>query len=131
VSDSELHGVDPAGFQDGIALFNCGKFYEAHEVLEDVWRAAPAAEKSFLQGLIQIAVALHHYSQGNQAGAKSLLARGERNLAGYPEEYAGVGLRQLRLQIAGWRKALEAGAPAPESLKITFHRRRAETQSSE
>jgi predicted metal-dependent hydrolase len=123
--------LDQAGFQDGIALFNCGKFYEAHEVLEDVWRAAPAVEKPFLQGLIQIAVALHHYSQGNQAGAKSLLARGERNLAGYPEEYAGVGLRQLRLQITGWREAIEGGAPAPELPKITLHRRRAEMRRLE
>jgi predicted metal-dependent hydrolase len=123
--------LDQAGFQDGIALFNCGKFYEAHEVLEDVWRAAPAVEKPFLQGLIQIAVALHHYSQGNQAGAKSLLARGERNLAGYPEEYAGVGLRQLRLQITGWREALEGGVPAPELPKITLHHRRAEMRRLE
>jgi predicted metal-dependent hydrolase len=106
--------VDQAGFQHGIALFNRGEFYEAHEVLEDVWRAAPAPEKLFLQGIIQIAVALYHYSQGNQAGAKSLLTRGERNLASYPEVYAGVRLKPLRLAVAAWRDALQNRTPPPD-----------------
>ena len=110
--------MDQAGFHRGIALFNRGEFYEAHEVLEDVWRAAPAPEKLFLQGLIQISVALHHYSQGNETGAKSLLARGERNLAGYPETYAGVRLKPLRLAVAAWREALDQGSPAGELPQI-------------
>jgi predicted metal-dependent hydrolase len=114
--------VDQAGLEHGIALFNRGEFFEAHEVLEDVWRVASGPEKLFLQGLIQIAVALHHHSQGNTAGAKSLLARGERNLAGYPEEYAGVRLRPLRLAIAAWRQALANGRVVPELPQIALHR---------
>ena len=31
--------MDAAKFQHGIKLFNAGSFFEAHEVLEDVWRA--------------------------------------------------------------------------------------------
>src|SRR6201987_3609031 len=50
------YGVDSKGFHRGLELFNLTHFYDAHEVWEDVWRAAPAAEKKFLQGLIQIAV---------------------------------------------------------------------------
>ena len=61
--------VDQAGFSRGIALFNHGEFFEAHEVLEDVWRAAPPGEKKFLQGLIQVAVSFHHRSTGNLIGA--------------------------------------------------------------
>ncbi len=114
--------MDQAGFHHGIALFNHGEFYQAHEVLEDVWRAAPVSEKLFLQGLIQIAVALYHHSQGNEAGAKSLLARGARNLSGYPEEYAGVRLKPLRLAVAEWRKALEDGRPTPQLPKVVINR---------
>jgi predicted metal-dependent hydrolase len=33
----------------GLELFNRREFFEAHEALEDVWRAAPAADKKFLQ----------------------------------------------------------------------------------
>jgi predicted metal-dependent hydrolase len=64
----------------GIALFNGGRYYEAHEALEDAWRAcSPGDDKRFLQGLTQAAVALHHYSVGNLVGAKSVLARAIRN----------------------------------------------------
>ena len=63
----------------GIRLFNRAAFFEAHEALEDVWRAAPESEKKFLQGLIQIAVGLHHYGTGNLVGARSLLGRAARH----------------------------------------------------
>jgi predicted metal-dependent hydrolase len=61
--------VDSHKYREGIELFNAGEFFDAHEALEDVWREAGGAEKPFLQGLIQIAVALHHYSTANFAGA--------------------------------------------------------------
>ncbi len=74
--------MDPEGFKKGIEHFNCGEFFEAHEVWEDVWRAIDSPrEKRFVQGLIQVAVALHHHSTGNHVGAESLLRRATRNLA--------------------------------------------------
>ena len=44
-------------FALGVDLLNRGMFYDAHEVLEDAWRAAPEPERRFLQGLMQVAVA--------------------------------------------------------------------------
>jgi predicted metal-dependent hydrolase len=76
--------VDQHSFRTGVKLFNEAKFFDAHEVLEDVWRAAPEPEKLFLQGLIQLAVALHHHSTGNLVGACSLLDRAALNLSNYP-----------------------------------------------
>jgi hypothetical protein len=115
-----MWSVDDHEFRRGIALFNRREFYDAHEVLEDVWRAAPAEEKLFLQGLIQVAVALHHHSQDNLPGAQSLLARAERNLSGYPEGYAGVQLSPLREAITAWRSALADGdaEPAPPRIDL-------------
>ncbi len=89
-----------------------------HEVLEEVWRAAPDGEKKFLQGLIQVAVALHHHSKGNIAGARSLLARAVRNLSGYPEEFGGIHLAPLRQSLADWQRALADGADVPPVPKI-------------
>jgi uncharacterized protein len=97
----------------GIALFNQADFFESHEVLEDVWREAPVAEKRFLQALIQTAVAFHHYSKGNSAGARSLLGRALRNFAGYPEEFGGINLVRLRLSIVQWQEALDQGTAMP------------------
>jgi uncharacterized protein len=88
--------MDETGYRRGLDLFNRAEFFDAHEVLEDVWRAAPSKEKLFLQGLIQLAVGLHHYSTGNLAGARSVMARGRRNLSRYPDVFAGINLANLR-----------------------------------
>jgi uncharacterized protein len=110
--------VDSARFREGIKLFNSAEFFEAHEVLEDVWRAAPAAEKRFLQGLIQVAVALHHHSKENRVGARSLLARARRNLSGYPDKFGGIDLKPLLKSLARWQAALEDGRSTPPLPRI-------------
>lgn len=100
-------------YREGIRLFNRGAFFEAHEVLEDVWRAAPKTEKRFLQGLIQVAVALHHHSKGNLIGAQSLLARAAKNLATYPEQFGGIELGPLRHSLALWQSTFAEGGTMP------------------
>jgi predicted metal-dependent hydrolase len=110
--------VDSARFREGIKLFNNAEFFEAHEVLEDVWRAAPTADKKFLQGLIQAAVAFHHHSTGNAVGARSLLARAQRNLSGYPREFRGIPLERLLESLGRWQAALEDGQPVPPLPRI-------------
>jgi hypothetical protein len=105
--------MDHSTFQRGAELFNAREYFDAHEVWEDVWRAAPAEEKRFLQGLIQVAVALHHHTRGNLEGARSLLARAHRNLSHYPDSYAGVNLAEVRAAITQCQQALRDGAPLP------------------
>ena len=104
--------MDAAKFQHGIELFNAGSFFDAHEVLEEVWRECHGREKLFLQALIQAAVGLHHYSKGNRTGARSLLARARRKLADYPGAYCGITLHGLRLSLEQWEASL-AGSTAP------------------
>jgi predicted metal-dependent hydrolase len=100
-------------YERGITLFNRAAFFEAHEVLEDVWRSAVPAEKKFLQGLIQVAVAFHHHSRGNLAGAQSLLLRASKNLGGYPDRYSGIELSSLRESVTEWHQALCENKPVP------------------
>ena len=101
------------GLHRGIDLFNAAEFFDAHEVLEDVWRAAPEPERKFFQGLIQVAVALHHYSRGNVIGCGSLLARAHRNLSGYPAHHAGLDVAALLRALVHWREAVETGQSVP------------------
>jgi predicted metal-dependent hydrolase len=101
-----------------VVLFNEATFFEAHEAWEDVWRPAVGPEKKFLQGLIQVAVAFHHHSKGNVAGARSLLERGNRNLTGYPEDFGGIRLGELRQSLEQWRHALDEGKPVPPLPRI-------------
>jgi predicted metal-dependent hydrolase len=120
---STTHGnlkVPRDPFLEGLALFNAAHFFEAHEVLEDVWRAAPEPERKFFQGLIQVAVALHHYSKGNRIGCRSLLERARRNLTPYPADHRGVDLDSLRCQVDEWRSAIDHGNPVPALPMIRF-----------
>jgi len=48
------------GLDEGLQLIRDGAYFEAHEELEDEWRAAPAPERDFLQGLVHVAVACLH-----------------------------------------------------------------------
>ena len=105
--------VDSAQYREGIDRFNHAAFFDAHEVLEDVWRAAPAGEKKFLQGLIQVAVALYHYGNGNSVGARSVLRRAFRNLSRYPENFGGIDSGRLLSSISAWQCALDQGTPVP------------------
>jgi predicted metal-dependent hydrolase len=101
------------GYEHGIRLFNARRFYDAHEVWEDVWRESHGQEKRFLQGLIQAAVALHHHSTGNLGGAYSLMVRGGKNLAACPQEFGGIRVDTLLESLARWRAALESGGDPP------------------
>ena len=106
-------GVGCRTYKTGIQLFNDRRFFDAHEVLEDVWRATSGPEKNFLQGLVQLAVALHHHSTGNSQGARSLLTKARRNLSGYPEVFGGIRLNALLEAVAAWQSALEQGVAPP------------------
>lgn len=112
--------VDVADYLRGIDLFNRAAFFDAHEVLEDVWRAAPLAEKKFLQGLIQVAVALYHHGNGNSVGARSVLRRGFRNLSRYPECFGGIDLAGLMHSVSDWLQALDEDAAPPPLPRIVL-----------
>ena len=47
-------------FQDGIDLFNAGRFFECHEAWEQAWLRSAGADKLFYQGMIQAAAAILH-----------------------------------------------------------------------
>lgn len=66
-------------------LLGDGHPFHAHEVLEDAWKAAPAAERELWRGLAQLAVGVTHAARGNAAGAARLLERGAVNIAPYEQ----------------------------------------------
>lgn len=59
-----------------IRQFNVGQWYECHETLEELWIGEMGEVRDFFQGVLQIAVALHHWRNGNYGGAFSLLNGG-------------------------------------------------------
>ncbi len=90
-----------------VELWNLQRFFEAHEVLEDVWHTAPAHDRRFWQGLIQVAVGCCHHQRGNVRGAVALLRKAADKLGGYADVYHGVDVEQLRVFASGAADAIE------------------------
>ena len=59
-------------YLEGIEHFNKCDFFESHESWEDLWTEYRGPSRKFYQGLIQAAVALFHFGNGNIRGAKKL-----------------------------------------------------------
>lgn len=76
--------------EEGRALFNAGRFFEAHEKWEEVWLAETGPAKRLLQGLIQIAAGFLKAESGSFGVAARLLEAGVAKLesAGAPERLA-------------------------------------------
>lgn len=105
----------------GIALLNQGQYFAAHESLEEVWRAMTGHDRRFVQGLIQVAVALHHHRAGNADGAIALMDRAAQNLSPYAGIFGEVDLAALRADLGRWLEFLSRGGPEPAQLVI-LHR---------
>src|SRR5271155_997242 len=104
-------------FERGLRHFNAREFFEAHEVWEEVWLVEAEPEKTFLQGIIQIAAAFHHYRRGNTEGAETLLAAGIVKISRFPADHRGLAILDLREEAKWWARALgEMQRPGDERL---------------
>lgn len=74
----------------GVKLFNDREFFDAHEVLEDLWNECPNEDRRFYQGILQAAVALHHFNNGNLRGAHKLFRTAKDYMGKYPNPYLGL-----------------------------------------
>lgn len=80
-------------------LFNLkADYYECHEVLEELW--LEEGRDLFYQGLLQVAVGLHHLQNQNQGGAEKLLILALEKLESYPSIWQGIVLQSFREQVA-------------------------------
>lgn len=86
--------LDPRYLQ-GIACFNDRLFFEAHEAWEEIWMKCRGESREFYQGLIQVAVCLHHFGRGNTRGARKLFHSSLRYLDPYRPWHLGIDLDRL------------------------------------
>jgi predicted metal-dependent hydrolase len=90
-----------------IREFNGREWFECHETVEDLWIGSEGEVRDFYQGIIQIAVALHHWRNGNFGGAVSLLKGGAGYLRHVTEECQWVDVAGLIADTGKLRAALE------------------------
>lgn len=86
-------------FASGLAEFRAGRFFEAHEEWERLWKDSEGDDRIFLQGLIQLAAACVHIGRGNAVPARRLLALAKEKLDRFGEEEKGINLGLLRKGI--------------------------------
>jgi uncharacterized protein len=82
-------------------------------VLEDVWRAAPAEERDFYQGLVHVAVAWYQAGRGRPVATSRQLEKALRRLTPYAPRHHGVELHPLLDQLRTLREAKSLDLPQP------------------
>ena len=93
----------------GIHLFNSRRFFECHEVWEEVWTPERGPRRLFLQSLIHFAVGLYHTERGNPVGAARQLRKGLRKLAAYLPACEGIDTTRLHSEGRFVLESIEAG----------------------
>ena len=106
--------------EQGIAEFNEGRFYEAHETLESLWQEYRGDDRLFLQGLIQLAAGCYHLEHGNARGAerqlKKALVKLEPYLPAHGRLALEVPIRQARALLGHLCAAQESSRSLSEPL---------------
>ena len=85
----------PEQYLEGLRLFNAEDFFECHDILEELWAETSGEPKKFYQGLIQTAITLFHFGNGNLGGARKLYESSRKYLEPYKPEYAGINVSKL------------------------------------
>jgi uncharacterized protein len=80
----------------GVRLFNRGRYFSAQQVWEVAWREAAAEDRSFLEGLVQLASGLHlRTRRGAMRGAVHLLSQALVTLEDYRPATHGIDVEAL------------------------------------
>ncbi len=104
-----LAPVSRSPFELGLELIRERRYFEAHEELETAWRAAEAAERDFLQGLVHVAVAWYQAGRGNRTGCSRQLEKAARRLAPYAPVHRGLDVGGVLAQVASAAEQVRRG----------------------
>jgi predicted metal-dependent hydrolase len=115
--------IMPEEFWQGVEQFNAGQFYACHDILEALWIDSIEPDKTFYQGILQIAVGLYHLGNHNQRGAMILLGEGSYRLRRYLPSDRGINVEELLTESVDLLKTLQQ-----ESLQPMANRELAQNQ---
>jgi uncharacterized protein len=95
-----------------------GAYFEAHEALEDAWRAADPDEKDFYQGLVHVTVAWYQAGRGNRVGCERQLEKAQRRLAAFAPAHRDVDLASVLAQARAADDVVASGSLALRPIEI-------------
>ena len=99
-----------AAYKRGLEEIRAGRYFEAHEELEDAWRAAPAEERDFFQGLVHVAVAWYQAGRGRPVATGRQLEKAARRLGPFAPSHRGVDVDGVLAQVAAAQERVAEGS---------------------
>jgi uncharacterized protein len=99
-----------AAFKRGLEEIRAGRYFEAHEELEEAWRAAAAEERDFFQGLVHVAVAWYQAGRGRPVATGRQLEKAARRLTPFAPAHRGVDIDGVLAQVAAAQARVAAGS---------------------
>jgi predicted metal-dependent hydrolase len=121
----EVHAVARA-LELGAARWSQQRYFEAHELLEIVWKASSGPERELWKGVIQVAVAAVHVQRGNPVGAQRLIARATRRLEPFDDLHVGrhgvLDVGEVRRQAMVLAARVDAAGDSPAALDVDLGR---------
>ncbi len=100
VEIKDRHMEKDKAIERAVQLFNDERYWEAHEVLEQVWKSATGTEKGILNGIILVAAALVHDEKNEQDICVSILQRARTKLEGASGKYYGIEISVIQDRIS-------------------------------
>src|SRR3984957_11468493 len=100
--------IDPhyLGYFD---CFNRGLYYEAHDVLEQLWlKDRQGPNGAFYKGLIQLAGAFVHLQKQRLRPSAALFKLAQANLQKYPSPHEHLDVAEVLNSVARWLEKLES-----------------------
>ena len=108
-----------ARLRDGISLFNQGRFFDCHEVLEGFYLETDEGNKPFLEGLIQLAAAFRMFCDfGEVKGAVRMIYQALVRFENYQPAFLQVRVKDLCQAAEEWAKAAEHAEAKPSAIGI-------------
>ena len=99
-----------AAFKRGLEEIRAGRYFEAHEELEEAWRAASPEERDFFQGLVHVAVAWYQAGRGRPIATARQLEKAARRLAPYTPTHRGVDVAAVLAQVEAAQAGVAEGS---------------------
>lgn len=85
--------------EKGIQFFNEGKYFVAHESLEDAWHLEPDPDRRLYQGILQAGLAYMHARNGNAKGVFSMYERCRVWLWPWPDHCRTIDVGQMKADL--------------------------------
>ncbi|MDQ3888818.1 MAG: DUF309 domain-containing protein [Thermoproteota archaeon] len=91
----ERHMEKDRAIARAVQLFNDERYWEAHEVLENIWKNATGVEREILNGIILVAAAFVHDEKDESNVCISILRRARKKLDQASGNYHGINTNRI------------------------------------